>query len=493
MARSESFLDERRERLAGPGVTVNGIAAIEVDATDMTRLTLHFVHPLPGQPGGLPAASPALRAADLVIGGGDRIRAIAVLSATANGRALALQVNRAGDFSAYTLRIRDEVPGYDPILREIGFRFRLHCDSGDCAAPPPGPADPVPAPELDYLARDYDSYRRMVLDRMAVSVPDWTERNAADPGMTLVEWLAYIGDALSYRLDHVGTEYALETARLRQSASRHARLVGYRMHDGASARVLAQVRLAPGVASFALPATGVAFLTRSGTDSGDVVALAQGQRAVENGALAFQPMAPALLRAAHHRIALHHWGDAQAVLARGATSCDLRDPERALELAAGDILVLVQHRDPVTGRIPDADPTARQALRLTRAPEMLADPLELIPPPGGGPPEQLRIWRIRWGAGDALRFDLHHGAAPGQPMALALGNIVLADHGFTLPDAATDQPLAEPLGTAPDLTDPEAPPPAPRMSQSRWPVWTGRGRFIRACRAAISALRSRWC
>ena len=50
MARSESFLDERRERLAGPGVTVNGIAAIEVDATDMTRLTLHFVHPLPGQP-----------------------------------------------------------------------------------------------------------------------------------------------------------------------------------------------------------------------------------------------------------------------------------------------------------------------------------------------------------------------------------------------------------------------------------------------------------
>lgn len=139
MARSESFLDERRERLAGPGVTVNGIAAIEVDATDMTRLTLHFVHPLPGQPGGLPAASPALRAADLVIGGGDRIRAIAVLSATANGRALALQVNRAGDFSAYTLRIRDEVPGYDPILREIGFRFRLHCDSGDCAAPPPAP------------------------------------------------------------------------------------------------------------------------------------------------------------------------------------------------------------------------------------------------------------------------------------------------------------------------------------------------------------------
>ena len=40
MARSESFLDERRERLAAPGVTVNGIAGIEVDAADMTRLAL---------------------------------------------------------------------------------------------------------------------------------------------------------------------------------------------------------------------------------------------------------------------------------------------------------------------------------------------------------------------------------------------------------------------------------------------------------------------
>ncbi len=458
MARSESFLDERRERLAAPGVTVNGIAGIEVDAADMTRLAVHFVHPLPGQPGGLPAAGPALQAPDLIIEGGARIRALTVLNAAANGRMLALQVNRAGDFSAYRLRIRDDVPGYDPILREIAFRFRLHCDSGDCAAPPPGPDEPVPAPHLDYLARDYDSYRRMMLDRMAVSTPAWTERNPADPGVVLVEWLAYIGDALSYRLDHLGTEYALDTARLRASAARHARLVGYRMHDGASARVLAQVRLAPAVASFALPADGLAFLTRSGIDSGDVVALSQGQRAVENGAVAFQPMAPALLRAAHHRIALHHWGDRQAVLARGATYCDLRDPERALELAAGDILVLVQHRDPVTGRIADADPAARQALRLIQAPEMLTDPLELIPPPGGGAPEPLRIWRIRWGAGDALQIDLHHGAAPGAPMALALGNIVIADHGFTLPDPATDLPLAEPLGTAPDLTDPEEPP-----------------------------------
>ncbi|CQR86512.1 putative baseplate assembly protein [Paracoccus aminovorans] len=457
MARSESFLDERRERLAASPARVNGIAGIEVDPADMTRLTLRFVHPLPGQPNGRPAG-PALKPFDLLIEGGDRIRGIGVVDAVASGRDLALRVNRAGDFSAYTLRIRDGLAGWDPILREIRFAFRLHCDSGDCASPAAPPPDPAPAPQIDYLARDYDSYRRMMLDRMAVGVPDWTERNPADTGVALVEWLAYLGDGLSYLLDHAGTEYALETARLRVSAARHARLVGYRMHNGASARALAQVRLAPGVDRLDLPRAGLAFLTRP--DAGDqaVIQLAQAQAAVESGAVAFEPLAPAVLHAAHDRIALHHWGDPQAMLAAGTTFCDLRDPDRALKLAVGDLLVLMQARDPVTGRVDDADPAQRQAVRLAGPPEMIEDPLEPVPPPGGGAAVPLRVWRIRWDAADALRFDLHIGAAAGGPMALALGNMVPADHGFTLTDPATDQPLAEPLGVAPDVTDPEAPP-----------------------------------
>lgn len=457
MARSEGFLDERRERLAASAARVNGIAGIEVDPADMTRLTLRFVHPLPGQPNGRPAGA-ALKPSDLLIAGGDRIRGVSVIDAVSSGRDLALRVNRAGDFSAYTLRIRDGLPGWDPILREIRFAFRLHCDSGDCAAPPAPMPDPAPAPQIDYLARDYDSYRRMMLDRMAVSVPDWTERNPADTGVALVEWLAYLGDGLSYLLDHAGTEYALETARLRVSAARHARLVGYRMHNGASARVLAQVRLAPGVDRLDLPRAGLVFLTRPDTEDQPVIPLARAQAAVETGAVAFEPLAPSILHAAHDRIALHHWGDPQAVLAAGATSCDLRDPGHALELAASDLLVLMQARDPVTGRAGDADPARRQAVRLAGAPQMLDDPLETLPPPGGGAAQPLRVWRIRWDAADALRFDLHHGAAAGAPMALALGNIVPADHGFTLTDPATDLPLAEPLGMAPDPTDPEAPP-----------------------------------
>lgn len=461
MVPRESFLTERRQRLAETPADVNGIAGLEVDPDDMTRLLVHMIHPLPGEAQGRPAA-PALRPADILIAGGARIRNIGVLQVSASGRVLTVQLNRAGDFSAYSLRIRDGLAGWDPVLREIRFGFRLNCDTGDCAAPAALPPDPPAPAAIDYLVRDYEGYRRMMLDRMAVTVPEWTDRNPADTGTALVEWLAYIGDALSYRLDHTGTEYALETARLRVSAARHARLVGYHMHNGASARVLAQVRLAPAVAQYDLPREGLAFLTRS--DSGDqmldqpVIALARAQEAVETGALAFEPLGPVTLHAAHDRIALHHWGDPGAVLSMGATSCDLRDPDHLLDLAEGQILILIQSRDPVTGRAADADPTARQAVRLSAPPELLEDPLEPLPPPGGGAAQALRVWRIRWEAGDALRFDLHHGAGPGDPMALALGNIVPADHGFTLINPVNDQPLAEDLGKVPDLTDPEAPP-----------------------------------
>ena len=57
-----------------------------------------------------------------------------------------------------------------------------------------------------------------------------------DLGVTLVELLAYVGDYLSYYQDAVATEAYLDTARLRISVRRHARLVDYAMHEGCNAR-----------------------------------------------------------------------------------------------------------------------------------------------------------------------------------------------------------------------------------------------------------------
>ena len=91
-------------------------------------------------------------------------------------------------------------------------------------------------PDIDYLAKDYQGFRRLMLDRLSLLAPGWTERTPADLGIALVELLAYVADELSYRQDAVANEAYLGTARQRVSVRRHARLVDYFMHEGCNAR-----------------------------------------------------------------------------------------------------------------------------------------------------------------------------------------------------------------------------------------------------------------
>src|SRR5207342_3058732 len=78
--------------------------------------------------------------------------------------------------------------------------------------------------------------RRLMLDRLSLLTPGWTERSAADVGVTLVELLAFAADTLSYRQDVIANEAYLATARQRISVRRHARLVDYLLHEGCNAR-----------------------------------------------------------------------------------------------------------------------------------------------------------------------------------------------------------------------------------------------------------------
>jgi hypothetical protein len=98
---------------------------------------------------------------------------------------------------------------------------------------------PIPVQEglsIDYMAKDYQSFRQLILDRLSQTYPVWKEVNVADMGMALVELLAYVGDHLSYYQDAVATEAYLGTARKRVSVKRHARLLDYNMLEGHNAR-----------------------------------------------------------------------------------------------------------------------------------------------------------------------------------------------------------------------------------------------------------------
>ncbi len=232
-------------------------------------------------------------------------------------------MDQPGDFSTYTLTVTS--PWLDPAFNRVAFSFKAGCPSDfDCRREQVCLEEPGKAPPIDYMAKDYASFRRALLDLIPTLVPGWTERHEADLGITLLELLAYTGDYLSYYQDAIANEAYLETARQRISVRRHARLIDYRMHDGASARAFVHVDAdEPG----AIPA-GTPVLTRitkplGGTVPGAVISAALQDQAQAATEAIFETVAPAYV---HHRLGeiwLYDWGNKQCCLPRGATSLDL--------------------------------------------------------------------------------------------------------------------------------------------------------------------------
>ncbi|MCD4525972.1 putative baseplate assembly protein [Nocardioides sp. cx-173] len=412
------------------------------------KLTVRFVNDLTA------THQAGLSASGILLLGGERIPApsVAVLATGTDG--VTLRTSVAGDTSRYRLEIvrsaidRRPPEGFDPLLNGVDFTFKVDCPSDlDCRQGHVCLGDSPTQPRLDYLAKDYASFRRLMLDRISLLSPTWSDRSPADLGVALVELFAYVGDRLSYAQDAVATEAYLGTARFRRSVRRHARLVDYAMHDGCNARTWVQVRVS---ADVDLVAGDLRFLTRLPELPARVAPGSRDEtRALASRAQWFEPVvaeldrsaAPVLhLRAAHDAMAVYDWAFPDFALPPGTTEATLAG--HFPDLAEGDVLVLAQTKSPVTGQAADADPTQRHAVRLTSAtafdgPAPLTDPLTAA-----------RITQVTWAPADALPFglcvtasgDIAAGRSPVTQGAQAWGNVVLADHGRTV--------TGEVLGTA---------------------------------------------
>ncbi|MGH8432677.1 MAG: putative baseplate assembly protein, partial [Solimonas sp.] len=237
---------DQRRRDAVRSSTLNGVDYLEVVDSDAPSaaerqriLRVNFLKS---------PAPPGLTPANVVISGGDRIRDVKADGVSYDGNTVVVHLNTYGDYSTYRLQFAAatgsafNAASLDPQLSSVDFSFKVECPSEfDCKANP-APSIAAPGgPHIDYLARDYASFRQLMLDRLAVQAPRWRERNPADLGIALVELFAHVGDLLSYRQDAVATEAYLGTARRRVSVRRHARLVDYVMHEGANARAFVQV------------------------------------------------------------------------------------------------------------------------------------------------------------------------------------------------------------------------------------------------------------
>lgn len=508
--------DRRREDVRT--ASLFGLDYVEVVDDQQLTLNVFFLGKAPQK----------IEKANVVLSGGRRIRDVQITSVRVQRQPdptlddyLEVRVNKAGDFSNYTISLVDAVngqpttvpmDGFDPRYNQVCFNFKASCPTDlDCKQPSTCPPPQRTQPDIDYLAKDYESFRELILDRLALIMPAWTETHAPDLGITLVELLAYAGDYLSYYQDAVATEAYLDTARQRISVRRHARLVDYLMHDGCNARAWLTLwidvdqQFDPTQIYFVTPYPSAPvdkhILTPANLVGVDSSSYEVFEPLYWNGGQSIS------IFAAHSEISFYTWGNCECCLAPGSTSATLADawivpapppgtpntpptgaalptkpavtaspgataariaepvvgnaaaaPKatdgppgsvRQLQLKIGDILIFEEVLGPKTGQAPDADPSHRQAVRLTRVTPGI-DPLY------GQQPYGTPIVEIEWASEDALTFPLCISSQEPPPdcgclekVSVARGNVILVDNG--------GDPL-EVLGTVPtDSTTPQCP------------------------------------
>ena len=383
---------------------------------------------------------------------------------------LVVRTSEWGDFSTYTFRLVNDasaaaqdtfdlteaLTGFDPQLAEVQFSFKVECGpqfdckpaSADC------PPDLPPPPPINYLAKDYSSFRQVMLDRLNQLLPSWNANSEADIGIMMAELICYAGDQLSYRQDAITTEAYLSTARSRISLRRHALLVDYHVHEGCNARVWIHIKVS---ASVFLDRTKTRFYTTApGMPSSLEVNAGNEEAALIAGVVVFEPMQDANLFLELNCLNFYTWGDTNCCLPRGSTQATLK--KSLPNLQVGDVLIFQEVMGPQTGFPADADIRHRCAVRLTAVATLDAQGNPLVDPlfdVDGNPitsnaQQPMPVTEIQWSSDDALPFPVcvsskfmdSSGAEHSlSDVSVVHGNVVLADQGISI--------TGVPMGTVP--------------------------------------------
>jgi hypothetical protein len=370
---------------------------------------------------------------------------------------LVLTVTPIGDYSTYTLSVdtgqfATDAVIMDPVFDEIDLKFRPGCFNTNCAPdwkPAPRPEN---EPVIDYLAKDYDSFRHTMIAALMQRVPDWQPSSEADLDEVLLDLFSAAADELSDYQDRVMNEAYLASARKRVSLARHARLMDYHIHQGSQASTWLALEVA--LAQHSEPEVGATlqyvladnYKVWSGTekeDASSIVFLSGAQ----------QPVHPLV-----NRMGLYTWSDAIPSLAAGDTTADLtlfldedtpatdeasaRVVETLIQSGVITHLVIQEHKNPATGTENGFNPRHRQLLKLLSGPPgaiAMSDPSP-VPPVNPG-------WfvRVRWEDKDALTSNYcftvdcpETGKVPN--VSLFHGNLVEVRQGWLQEDIVFKKP-----------------------------------------------------
>lgn len=419
---------DRRARVLNSQV-VNGIDFVEVANQAQTVLRVHLLNAVTvdGTLSGAPA-----------ITGGETIPTVAVRPIQPadwgwdDGHVvLTLRVAAPGDFSNYTLTLPSTA--LDRFFDHVRFSFKAGCPSDlDCATPTaPCPTLTENAPPIDYLAKDFLSFRQGLLDFSTLRYPSWQERSEADFGVMFLEALSVIADELSYTQDRIASEATLLTATQRRSVQRHARLVDYEPKPPVSASTLLQFDVSPSASS--IP-HGLAVIAPA--PDGTPVTFETGLGLRDNSAA---PPANALWnRGADVPIRAYWFDDSERCLTAGATQMYVHG--YGYDFKGGQMLLIETQPES------SADPPVRQIVHLV--PEdvprglpacQICDAVFPIDASTGGPPfmtcpaspptatqAPAAVTRITWESADKL------AVARDLSKTTVIGNITVATQGRTV-------------------------------------------------------------
>jgi hypothetical protein len=398
-------VDERARDLEDAGL--NGIAAALMSfdppaGPAQARMELHFINTLHVADILADITAGTDPAAVFSVSGGHRVPAgpaagqvqcVSVSAGLLPG-SLILVLEPIGDYSTYRLDCLFDPSRIDPYFSALDFKFRPGCFSNDCDPGWTTPQAPLPVPAIDYLAKDYDSFRHTMISAMMERVPGWQPTSEADFDQVLIDLFSAAADELSDYQDRVMNEAYLATARSRISLARHARLMDYHIHQGQQSTTWVALTIASATVPFTLPEELVAW-TGGPEAEGDPVVFASRETELD---LAERTE----LHPGYNRFELHTWAGAEAALPAGATGADivptggitageLRDAinERRLKR-----LLISEELNPLTGARAGFDRRARQPLALAPNATLLRDPLLGID-----------IIRVNWRKHDALKRD----------------------------------------------------------------------------------------
>lgn len=385
------------------------------------------------------------------------VQVTAIAAAGGSNPGLELTVTPIGDYSSYTLEALS--PLFDPVFARIPFKFRPGCFNLNCRSRPGAADAPEPLPRIDYLARDYHSFRHMLITAMSERVPGWQPTSEADLDQMVIGLLAAAGDELADKQDRIANEAFFPRARKRLSLARHARLMDYHIHQGNQAGTWMAVEVST---DLDLPASFACWTGRDLTEASQVYLNITGTT---------RRMRPEL-----NRLELYNWGNLVGGLDKGASAADVTLPGQSMtETEAIDLrdllaaletpLLLEEVLNPETGRPAGRDLGQRQLLRLTGG-ETRHDPVA-----------DAWMVRITWTSEDALAARYCFvarcpDASPEPGVSLFHGNLAQVAHGrpnltlFTDAGRSLDTALAAALDA--ERTDFETDFPFGRITESAY-------------------------